>query len=402
MTLDSGVSPPRHQWWYRPLLVFGRSCILPFIKRKYQIRTERYKGKVPGASMVMFNHVSDYDHYGVLDGFPHYSRYVASDALIRKRTMRYVMALVSDFIFRRKGENGDNVVESVKASIAKGVHVCMSPEGGESINGTTAFIRPRTGSMVKEVGCGLVTFRMEGGYFIRPSWCNHRFKGPMYGRVVGTYTREELEGMTAEEINDLIYRDLYVNSYEWQREHMIVYEGERRAEYMEQVLYTCPKCRGINTIHSDCDDVYCDGCGYRVRVNKYGFFEGEDVVFDDLYSWDVWQRELMHSRLDGYRADPEKVILSDSGQVLMGLRNNYPYVIEEDVTLSMSAARIRIEGEETHLDIPISDVRSVTVVSREDVGIISGDTYYQVGTVVPRSGVKYKQLMAMLRGRPYL
>ncbi|MCQ2085114.1 MAG: 1-acyl-sn-glycerol-3-phosphate acyltransferase [archaeon] len=402
MTSDSSISPPKHTWWYRSFLAVMRPLVLPLINRHFGIRTERYKGEVPGPCMVMFNHVSDYDPFGVLQGFAHYTRYVASDALVRKRKMRILFGIVSDFIYRRKGENGDNVVRSVKATIDKGIHVCMSPEGGESINGTTAFIRPRTGSMIKEVGCGLVTFRMEGGYFMRPSWCRHRFKGPMFGKVVGTYSKEQLADMTAEEINDLIYRDLYVNSYEWQREHMIVYEGERRAERMEQVLYTCPKCHRINTIHSDCDDVYCDACGYRVKVNKYGFFEGEDLVYDNLYSWDVWQRDLMFSKLEEFKADPEKVILSDSGQVLKGLKDNYPYVIEEDVTISMSAARISIEGKVTHIDLPLSEIKGVTVVSREDIGITFGDTYYQIGSVIPRSGVKYKQLMAMLRGRPYL
>jgi len=42
------------------------------------------------------------------------------------------------------------------------------------------------------------------------------------------------------------------------------------------------------------------------------------------------------------------------------------------------------------------------VVSREDVGIIHKGVYYQIGAKVQRSGVKYKQLIAMLRGRQYL
>ena len=402
MVLKADVAPPRHQWWYRPLLVFGRTCILPILNRKYRIRMERYKGKVPDASIVMFNHVSDYDFLGVLDGFPHYTRYVASDALIRKRYMRIVMGLVSDFIFRRKGENGDNVVESVKASIAKGVHVCIAPEGGESINGTTAYIRPRTGQMVKDANAGMVTFRMEGGYFLKPSWSKRRYKGPMFGRVIGVYTKEQMAAMTPEEINDLIYRDLYVNSYEWQRENRIVYEGEARAEFMEQVLYTCPKCERINTMHSKCDNLRCSECGYSVDVDEYGFFTGEDVVFDNLYDWDVWQRKRLHSVAEEMRSDPERIILSDSGQVLKGLENNYPYVIEDDVTLSMSAARITIKGKVTDIDMPLEEVQSITVVSREDVGIIHKGVYYQIGAKVQRSGVKYKQLIAMLRGRQYL
>ena len=402
MVLKADVSPPRHQWWYRSLLAVGRVLIIPPVCRMYKIRMKKYKGKIPDTSIVMFNHVSDYDFMGVLQGFPHYARFVASDALIRKRYMRYLMGAVSDFIFRRKGMNGDNVVESVNASIAKGVHVCIAPEGGESINGTTAYIRPRTGQMVKDANAGMVTFRMEGGYFLKPSWSKRRYKGPMYGGVVGVYTKEEMAAMTAEEINALIYRDLYVNSYEWQREHREHYEGEARAEFMEQVLYTCPKCKCINHMHSKCDTVYCSECGYTVDVDEYGFFTGDDVIFDNLYDWDVWQRNLMNSKVEYWKAHPEEIILSDEDQVLKGLENNYPYVIEDGVRLTMSASEITIKGKESNIVMPMEEVQSITVVSREDVGIIHNGVYYQIGAKVQRSGVKYKQLIAMLRGKQYL
>ena len=403
MVLKADVAPPRHQWWYRPLLAVGRVLILPPLYWKYKIRMRKYKGgKIPDASIVMFNHVSDYDFFGVLQGFPFYSRFVASDALIRKRYMRIAMGLGSDFIFRRKGENGDNVVESVKATIAKGIHVCIAPEGGESINGTTAYIRPRTGQMVKDANAGMVTFRMEGGYFLKPSWSKHRYKGPMYGGVVGVYTREEMAAMTAEEINALIYRDLYVNSYEWQREHKEIYAGEARAEFMEQVLYTCPKCKGINHMHTKCDTIYCSDCGYTLDVDEYGFFRGEEVIFDNLYDWDVWQRELMNSKVEHWKANPDEIILFDEDQVLKGLENNYPYVIEDGITLAMSASKITIKGEKTDITLPLEEVQSITVVSREDVGIIHKGVYYQIGGKIQRSGVKYKQLIAMLRGKQYL
>ncbi|MBR1973887.1 MAG: hypothetical protein IKA33_04385, partial [Candidatus Methanomethylophilaceae archaeon] len=133
-----------------------------------------------------------------------------------------------------------------------------------------------------------------------------------------------------------------------------------------------------------------------------GFFNGDEVVFDNLYDWDVWQRNVINSKVEEYKADPERIIFSDSGQVLKGLENNYPYVIEENVTLSMSAARITIKGEKTDIDLPLEEVQSITVVSREDVGIIHKGVYYQVGAEIQRSGVKYKQLISMLRGRQFL
>ena len=171
---------------------------------------------------------------------------------------------------------------------------------------------------------------------------------------------------------------------------------------MEQVLYTCPKCKCINHMHSKCDTVYCSECGYTVDVDEYGFFTGDDVIFDNLYDWDVWQRDLMNSKVEYWKAHPEEIILSDEDQVLKGLENNYPYVIEDGVRLTMSASEITIKGKESNIVMPMEEVQSITVVSREDVGIIHKGVYYQIGAKVQRSGVKYKQLIAMLRGKQYL
>ena len=110
----------------------------------------------------------------------------------------------------------------------------------------------------------------------------------------------------------------------------------------------------------------------------------------------------MNSNVEYWKAHPEEIILSDEDQVLKGLENNYPYVIEDGVRLTMSASEITIKGKESNIVMPMEEVQSITVVSREDVGIIHNGVYYQIGAKVQRSGVKYKQLIAMLRGKQYL
>jgi hypothetical protein len=68
----------------------------------------------------------------------------------------------------------------------------------------------------------------------------------------------------------------------------------------------------------------------------------------------------------------------------------------------MSASEITIRGIEFDMVMPMDEVQSITVVSREDIGIIHNGVYYQIGSKKQRSGVKYKQLIAMLLGKPYL
>ena len=399
---DDSTSYPHMTLWYRFILGFGKVFVLPFLYRKFHVETEKMPGKIKDPSLIVFSHGCNFDQFAVIRGVPPYKRYIASDALVRDKKMRLAFGLVNNFIFRRKGEKGDNVVNSAVVTIQKGIHVAMAPEGGETLNGVTNRPRPRTGEMVKRMNCGLVTFQIVGNYFTKPPWGLTRAKdGKIFGHVVGIYSREDVQKLSEEEINDLIYKDLYINQYEWQKEHMIPYERENRAEFLEYVLYICPKCGEIGHLHSKGDTFRCD-CGYTVDLDVYGFFQGEDSVFDNVYDWDMWQRERVLERMEEWKKQPDTPFYRDVHGTFLYLENNDPVVIEEDATLEMSPTYLRVYGGKTDMKFPLNEVRAVSVAHRHDVVIIYKDTYYQFSTTIPSSPQKYKTANYILQGRSHL
>ena len=397
---DDSTSYPSKTLWYRFILGFGKVFVLPFIYRKFNVVTEKMPGKIKDPSLIVFSHGCNYDQFAVIRGVPPYKRYIASDALVRDKKMRLAFGLVNDFIFRRKGEKGDNVVKSAEVTIKKGIHVAMAPEGGETLNGVTNRPRPRTGEMVRQLNCGLVTFRIVGNYFSKPPWALTRAKeGRIFGEVRGIYSREEIQKLSPEEINDLIYRDLYINQYDWQREHKYNYDRENRAEFVEYVLYVCPKCGEIGHLHSQKDTLRCD-CGYSVDINEYGFMEGEDCIFDNVYDWDVWQRDRIVERMEEWKKEPDKPFFTDTPGTLKYLVDNSPVTLAENATLEMAPNYIRVFNNSGYEKVfPFEDIRSVSVAHRHDVVIIHENTYYQFCTDVPSSPQKYKTAAYLLRGR---
>ncbi len=396
---DDSTSYPHMTLWYRFILGFGKVFVLPFLYRKFHIETEKMPGKIKDPSLIAFSHGCNFDQFAVIKGVPPYKRYIASDALVRDKKMRLAFGLINNFIFRRKGEKGDNVVKSAVVTIQKGIHVAMAPEGGETLNGVTNLPRPRTGEMIKQMNCGLVTFQIIGNYFLKPPWGLTRSKeGKIYGKVKGIYSREEIQAMSPEEINELIYRDLYVNQYDWQREHMIPYDREGRAEFMEYVLYVCPKCGEIGHLHSSKDTFRCD-CGYSVDVNVYGFMEGEDCVFDNVYDWDVWQRDRIVERMEKWKEEPDKPFYTDVNGTFKYLENNTPVTLAEGATLEMAPNYMRVYADGYEKVFPFDEIRSVSVAHRHDVVIIHENRYYQFSTAIPSSPQKYKTAAYLLRGR---
>ena len=397
---DDSTSYPSKTLWYKFILGFGKVFILPFLYRKYHITTAKMPGKIRDPSLIAFSHGCNYDQFAVIRGVPPYKRYIASDALVRDKKMRLAFGLINNFIFRRKGEKGDNVVKSAKVTIEKGIHVAMAPEGGETLNGVTNLPRPRTGEMIKELNCGLVTFRIIGNYFTKPPWgYTHAKEGKIFGEVRGIYSREEIQKLSPEEINELIYKDLYVNQYEWQRERMYNYDRENRAEFLEYVLYVCPKCGQVGHLHSSKDTLKCD-CGYSVDVNIYGFLEGEDCVFDNVYDWDVWQRDRIVERMEEWKEEPDKPFFTDVNGTFSYLVDNSPVTLAENATLEMAPNYMRVYNDEGYeIVFPFDDIRSVSVAHRHDVVIIHENRYYQFATAIPTSPQKYKTAAYLLRGR---
>lgn len=394
------VSKPKHKLWYKSLLRFGRLGIIPAITKFYTISTERYKDRKGGPYILLFNHICDYDFLGTLDGYRYYTRYVASEALIRKTSRRIFLNAVSDFIWRRKGDNADSVVESMYLTLAEGIDVCMAPEGEESPNGETAPIRRRTGTVVKESGAGLITFRLEGGYFIKPTWAVNRARGPMFGKVVGVYSPEELSKLTPDEINDLIAKDLHVDHYEWQRSRMIPYDRKGRAEHMERVLHTCPACERIAIMKSEDDDLFCTGCGYKVTVDEYGYFHGDsNMKFDNLRDWDVWQRNLLKQRLDNWE-NPEVPIIVRENCYLQTVEGGIPVILDDNVTMKFFIDRVEVKGEKENLTMKMKEINGVALSYDDTVAINYGGTYYQVRARIPSSCFLCRSIYRIIKGDP--
>ena len=398
---DIGVSPPRHVLWYKTFLCIGRAILLPPVKLFLRIKTKKDKGEKELPCILVYNHFSNYDYITSVDVFRPYARYIISDAMLRSKFNAIVFPIATDFIYRRKGDKADDAVKSVEATIKAGVCVGLSPEGGVSGNGTTESIRPRTGQMVKDCDCALITMTMHGSYFIYPNWSHYKAKGPMFCEIVGRYTREQIRSMTVDEINEAMARDLYVNHYEWNREKRIPYRRKHRAEWMEKVAGVCPKCKAMDTMHSDKDDFYCENCGYKLTVDEYGFFQGEDVVFDNLYDWDMWQREYLSSQRQKWLDNPDEMITYNDHLRLSVLKDNFPVVLDEDVRIEMTAREIRVIGEKENMTFPLDEVDGITGAIANGFGITYKNEYYQFkATQRPLWNMKQRYIRKVLRGEP--
>ena len=303
----------KHVNRYRRIWSFLRFVAGPWLKRKFNYSPELCSAE--GTFLVLANHNTDWDPLLLALAFPRYMSFVASEHIFRWGLAAKLIVFLTNPIARLKGTTAGDTAMTMLRRLKKGVNVAMFAEGNRSFNGLTGDILPATGKLARASGAGLVTYRFDGGYFTSPRWCGSAVRrGRLTGRIVNVYTPEQLKAMSADEVNAAIRRDLYVDAYAVQRREMVRFKGKHLAEHLETVLCRCPACGSLDSLHSTGDTLFC-GCGFSVRYNEFGFFEGDGAPFDNVTDWDLEQTKQLCALADAV-PDTDTAVFSDDGMVL--------------------------------------------------------------------------------------
>lgn len=260
-----------------------------FLKIKFGYQWKK-ADNLPGNYLVLSNHVTDYDPLLVGVSFPDQMYFVASEHITRWGIAYKLLKFVFRPIIRYKGTVATTTVIEVLRKIRQGHSVAIFAEGVRTWDGVTCPILPSTAKMVKTAGCGLVTYKIQGGHFVSPGWRDYgTARGPISGGPVHVYTKDDLKAMTVNEVYKAICDDLYEDAYARQLADPRPYRGKNLAEGLENLLFTCPACGRRNTLSSAGDTVTCDDCGLSFTYDEYGMLHG--VPFKTVKEFSDWQKE---------------------------------------------------------------------------------------------------------------
>ena len=413
--------------------------------------------RTEGPCLILSNHVTDFDPILVGLSFPEHMYYVAGENVMRMGFLSKVVTRYASVIQRIKGTTDAEAALQILRTLRKGRNVCMFAEGNRTFTGETLPIAPATAKLVKMSRSTLVTYRLTGGYLSTPRWSTHRRKGCMYGAPVGVYPPEEIKKMSEAEISALLARDLYENAYDTQAKAPVAFRGKALAETLETALYLCPKCRRIDTLHSQGDRFFCD-CGLSMTLDEFGFFRGDGLAFKTPLDWDKWQTgemerlaetletalylcprchkiDTLHSRGDRFSCDcgltmtldqfgffqgedlpfktpldwdrwqtgemenlaeslGDEAAFSDEGQTLN--RKEDDHSLTPLVTGTMALYRDRLTVGD--LAFPLRDLRGIGLIQRQGMVFSTADGDFAIPAERLRCVRKYQTLFEFLKG----
>ncbi len=378
--------------------------IFAILKKKVMtdnnVQLEYYKPKHK-TFILISNHTDAADPGYEMEALGRYIRYVASDHTARMK-LGWVFKYVGGVIIKHREKPSSYLTADIIKNVQAGIPVGLHAEGAMTTNGQTGFVSANTGKLVKDSGVALVTYRFVGGYLRKPRWANTARKGPIKGQFVAEYSPEELSKLSAEEITEIIRRDIYVNAYEEQKKAPESYDGENLAECVERVLYVCPKCGEVGTLHSKGNILECD-CGYKVEMKSDGFFHdmGEGNLYDNVLSWDMWQRDKWKERIFS-KANGE-LIFSEGGQIVKSVNGEEEQILSENAVISLYPEKIEITLGETQEPIVMAmdKIKQVSLAGKDTILLVDENHFLDIGTVIPRSSTKYIAAWRYLTGKQY-
>ncbi len=228
---------------------------------------------------------------------------VISRSLMVTPYKKFKFKILTSGIPKSQGEPEIHSIKRMIKTVKDGDPLFLLPEGEISYFGQSLPIDDSIAKLTKKLKVDVITAVSRGGYVSTPRWASklrdYRFVFIEFRKLI---SKEELKEMSVEEVYSKIKEKLFVNDYDFQREHMIPVGGNKRALGLEHFVYVCPNCESINSMESEKNDIYCTQCDARGTIDEFGFIKG--LKFDNAYDWHLYQNEYRKDLINSTFSSP--------------------------------------------------------------------------------------------------
>ena len=170
-----------------------------------------------------------------------------------------------------------------------------------SISGANQPVAIGTGKFIKNSKVPVYCSVIKGGYLTSPKYNLKDRLGYIEVVFDQMFTKEELERLTPQEIEDIMNEKLYHDDYAWNKIHKHHYKiGDEGALHLEDLLFWCPKCGKQHTMKTEGNKIYCSECGNGANLlDTYELvpFNEECVIPETQTEWFKLEREVIKEEI---------------------------------------------------------------------------------------------------------
>jgi len=300
-----------NQWFYYILKPLLRIWLQKMFNLEADIPEEVKLLKPP--YLILPNHQGFWDPFMAGIYLKQQIFYIASDAIFRSPFFGLLMKLLG-VIPKTKAQSDIEALKNIFMIKERGNVIGIFPEGRRTWDGATLPLVYSTSKLIRMLKVPVVVVVFKGGFFSQPRWGFHIQKGKVLMEYKILFRADEVKSLKVASIHNKLAEALSFNEFEYQEKVSVRYKGRKPAEYLEQVLYTCPSCRTIGTMYSKGKSFSCTKCNYEREYNLLRKFESSKnkVVFDNIRDWNLWQQENLYSFLDNSLIDGETILKDEN------------------------------------------------------------------------------------------
>lgn len=308
-------------WYLKPVIVVGSLFFTLF--RKIKVNRINCEG-LKWPYIIFASHASFMDFPMCANmTFPHHTNYISSnEEFIGREWLFYGAGCFP----KRKFTQDITVVKNV-LRVTKNLKnsVAIYPEARYSLIGINERIDDTLGKLVKASKVPVVVMITNGNFIHQPQWRKkYALNNPHEITFKCVATKEEVEVLSAEEIQARIEEAFVYDDYKWQLDNKIKVKSKHRAENIHKVLYKCPHCGKDYVMRSKGTKLWCTECKATYEMNIYGQLEclTGKAKFTHAPDWYRWEREEVKKEVEAgtyYFEDEVRIEHLDNYQV--GYRN---------------------------------------------------------------------------------
>ena len=356
----------RHKFWFtimRPIFSF-------LFWKKYGYKAENYKLDRKQNYLIICNHSCSLDPFMLGKSFFRPIYFVASDDLLKNGFISKIMKHTVAPIPIRKGTMDISSIRNCISIAKEGGTIGIFPEGNRTYSGEISYLGINLVKFIRKLDLPLIIYHIDGGYGLDPRWGkkSRRGKGSR-GYVQRLLSKEELCSLKDEELLKIINTNL-----SQEISPSLRFKSKEKAEYLERVLFVCPKCHALETLVSEKNAIKCKCCSLEATYEEDLSFSSNEpsFKFKKVSQWMNYQKEY----LKDLAIEENKVLLGDEKVTLISCLEGKEKEVELVGKLQMNSKSFIIKGEK-EIQFFFKDITQVENQGKHKLLFYIGKDYYE-------------------------
>ena len=299
VNINMHEKPIKTNIFLHPLIRVGATFALLHSKNK--VIKENFK-KIKGGCLILSNHMSFEDVkflYKII--WPRRSYFLVSvdEFMGKEKLLRQIGCIPKKVHYTDMG-----IVRNVVRLLKQGNLVSIYPEATYSFAGITNEYDKDLGKLAKMAKVPVVVIHLYGDYLYSPRWNTlpKNKEVPLIAKAKMVVTKDEVESLSAENIQARIEEYFAYDEYKYQRDNNIHIHNKTMAKNIDRILYRCPHCLKENTIIGENNTIFCTNCKASYDIDELSILKNNngETKFESISDWFKWQKQVELDNFDNY------------------------------------------------------------------------------------------------------